>query len=132
VPFFFVSSGLDFQLDQLFATIGGVIRLPVFVIALLAVHVLPAMLYRRTMGTRMAIAAGLLQATSFSFVIVATQIGLQLHVMVQATATALVGAGLISVVAFPAIAFGLLGDREREGGAEIGQEVEFATEPGTT
>jgi Kef-type K+ transport system membrane component KefB len=54
VPFFFVSSGLNFQLDQLFATIGGVIRLPVFVIALLAVHVLPALLYRRTMGTRMA------------------------------------------------------------------------------
>ncbi|HKQ18021.1 MAG TPA: cation:proton antiporter [Solirubrobacterales bacterium] len=108
VPFFFVSSGLDFQLDELFATIGGVIRLPVFVLALLAVHVIPALIYARTMGTRKAIAAGLLQATSFSFVIVATQIGLQLHVMVQATATALVGAGLISVVAFPAIAFALL------------------------
>jgi Kef-type K+ transport system membrane component KefB len=108
VPFFFVSSGLDFQLDELFATVGGVIRLPVFVLALLAVHLIPALLYRRTMGTRMALAAGLLQATSFSFVIVATQIGLQLHVMVQATATALVGAGLISVVAFPAIAFAIL------------------------
>jgi Kef-type K+ transport system membrane component KefB len=108
VPFFFVSSGLNFQLDELFATVGGVIRLPVFVLALLAVHLIPALLYRRTMGTRMALAAGLLQATSFSFVIVATQIGLQLHVMVQATATALVGAGLISVVAFPAIAFAIL------------------------
>jgi Kef-type K+ transport system membrane component KefB len=108
VPFFFVSSGLDFQLDELFATVGGVIRLPVFVLALLAVHLIPAMLYRRTMGTRMAIAAGLLQATSFSFLIVATQIGLQLHVMVQATATALVGAGLISVIAFPAVAFAIL------------------------
>jgi Kef-type K+ transport system membrane component KefB len=132
VPFFFVSSGLNFHLDQLFATVGGVIRLPVFVLALLAVHVVPAMLYRRTMGTRMAIAAGLLQATSFSFVIVATQIGLQLHVMVEATATALVGAGLISVIAFPAIAFSLLGDREPAGDAEIGEEVEFATEPGGT
>jgi Kef-type K+ transport system membrane component KefB len=108
VPFFFVSSGLNFQLDELFATVGGVIRLPVFVLALLAVHVIPALLYRRTMGTRMALAAGLLQATSFSFLIVATQIGLKLHVMVQATATALVGAGLISVVAFPAIAFAIL------------------------
>lgn len=112
VPFFFVSSGLDFQLDELFATIGGVIRLPVFVLALLAVHVIPAMLYSRTMGRRKAIAAGLLQATSFSFVIVATQIGLQLHIMVQATATALVGAGLISVVAFPAIAFALLREQD--------------------
>jgi Kef-type K+ transport system membrane component KefB len=109
VPFFFVSSGLDFQLDELFSTLGGVVRLPVFVLALLAVHVIPALIYRRTMGTRRAI-AGLLQATSFSFVIVATQIGVRLHVMLQTTATALVGAGLISVVAFPAIAFALLGE----------------------
>jgi Kef-type K+ transport system membrane component KefB len=117
VPFFFVSSGLNFHLDELFASIGGVIRLPVFVLALLAVHVIPALLYRRTMGTRMAVAAGLLQATSFSFIIVATQIGLRLHIMVEATATALVGAGLISVIAFPAIAFSLLREqREAEGG----------------
>jgi Kef-type K+ transport system membrane component KefB len=108
VPFFFVASGIDFQIDELFATIGGVIRLPLFVIGLLAVHVIPALLYRRSMGQRAAIAAGLLQATSFSFVIVATQIGLDLGIMVPATATALVGAGLISVIAFPAVAFRLL------------------------
>jgi len=84
------------------------------------------------MGTRMAIAAGLLQATSFSFVIVATQIGLQLHIMVQATATALVGAGLISVIAFPAIAFGLLGEQRQKGQLSLGEEVDFATEPGAT
>jgi len=126
VPFFFVSSGLDFQLDELFATVGGVIRLPVFVLALLAVHVIPALLYSRTMGTRRAIAAGLLQATSFSFVIVATQIGLQLHVMVQATATALVGAGLISVVAFPAIAFALLRDEDGAQRAPPGGEPSAA------
>jgi Kef-type K+ transport system membrane component KefB len=129
VPFFFVSSGLNFQLDELFATVGGVIRLPVFVLALLAVHVIPAMLYRRTMGTRMAVAAGLLQATSFSFVIVATQIGLRLHVMVQATATALVGAGLISVIAFPAIAFAILGEERRKRKPALGEEVAFAGEP---
>jgi Kef-type K+ transport system membrane component KefB len=79
--------------------------------------VVPALIYARTMGTRKAIAAGLLQATSFSFVIVATQIGLQLHIMVQATATALVGAGLISVIAFPAIAFGLLRSEPGQPGA---------------
>jgi Kef-type K+ transport system membrane component KefB len=126
VPFFFVSSGLDFQLDELFATVGGVIRLPVFVLALLAVHVIPALIYRRTMGTRVAVAAGLLQATSFSFVIVATQIGLQLHVMVQATATALVGAGLISVVAFPALAFAMLGVERRQSQLSLGEEAGFA------
>lgn len=113
VPFFFISSGIDFQLDELFASVEAVIRLPVFVAALAVVHLLPALLYRPQMGGRRALAAGLLQATSFSFVIVATQVGLQLGVMVPATATALVGAGLVSVVAFPAIAFRLLGDEPR-------------------
>lgn len=108
VPFFFVSSGIDFQLDELFASVEAVIRLPLFVLALAAVHLLPAMLYRQSMGQRRAMAAGFLQATSFSFIIVATQIGLQLDIMVQATATALIGAGLISVVIFPALAFRLL------------------------
>lgn len=120
VPFFFISSGIDFQLDELFATISAVIRLPLFVIALFVVHILPALLYRESMGTRRAIAAGLLQATSFSFLIVATQVGLQLGIMGQATATALVGAGVISVVVFPALAFSLLGD----GGAIRDQDVD--------
>jgi hypothetical protein len=62
----------------------------------------------------------------FSFV--ATQIGLELDVMVQATATALVGAGLISVVAFPAIAFALLGDERRKGQLSLGEEAGFAAE----
>jgi hypothetical protein len=99
---------------------------PAIVLALLAVHVIPALIYRRTMGTRMAVAAGLLQATSFSFIIVATQIGLQLHIVVQSTATALVGAGLISVVAFPAIAFAMLGVERRQPQLSLGEEAGFA------
>ncbi len=39
--------------------------------------------------------------------------GLALGIMVPATATALVGAGLLSVVAFPATAFRLVGDAVR-------------------
>ena len=109
VPFFFVCSGLDFHLAAAFRDLGGVIRLPLFVVALLlCTWSRPALSAHH--GPRRAIAAGLLQATSFSFVIVAAQIGLQLHVMVAATATSLVGAGLISVIAFPAIAFSLLGE----------------------
>ena len=108
VPFFFVSSGIEFRIDELFSDFEAVIRVPVFLAALLAVHAAGAVLLVRTMGRRLAAAAGLLEATSFSFVIVATQIGLDLGIMVPATATALVGAGLISVVIFPAAAFALL------------------------
>ncbi len=113
VPFFFISSGITFQLDELFSSVSAVLRLPIFVLALAVVHLLPALLYRPQMGKRRALAAGFLQATSFSFVIVATAVGLRLGIMVPASATALVGAGLITVVIFPALAFRLLGEEPK-------------------
>ena len=41
--------------------------------------------------------------------------------MYPATATALVGAGLISVVAFPALAFGMIGEPEVEAAGETSE-----------
>jgi Kef-type K+ transport system membrane component KefB len=116
VPFFFIASGIDFNLPELFDDVGDWIRLPLFVAAILLVHLIPAGLYLRSMSRPTALAAGLLQATSFSFIIVATQIGLQLHIMVPDTATSLVGAGVITVIAFPALAFRLLEKDRRAGG----------------
>ena len=52
--------------------------------------------------------AGLLQATSLTFTVTATQIGLQLGVITQATAAGSVAAGLLSVVISPALALVLL------------------------
>ncbi len=95
-----------------FATVSDFIRLPIFLAAVLLVRAVPALLYRRRFATRRTAAAGLLQATSLSFIVVATQIGLNLNIMLPATATALVGAGLITVVVFPAAAFALIGERE--------------------
>ena len=121
VPFFFVGSGLDFDLGALFGSVSSFIRLPLFVLALLVVRGLPALLYRGRFPAARTIAAGLLQATSLSFIVVATQIGLDLGIMYPATATALVGAGLISVVAFPALAFGMIGEPEVEAAGETSE-----------
>jgi Kef-type K+ transport system membrane component KefB len=121
VPFFFVGSGLDFDLGALFGSVSSFIRLPLFVLALLVVRGLPALLYRGRFPATRTVAAGLLQATSLSFIVVATQIGLDLGIMYPATATALVGAGLISVVAFPALAFGMIGEPEAEAAGETSE-----------
>jgi hypothetical protein len=51
---------------------------------------------------------GLLQATSLPFIVAATTIGLQLHVISPANAAALVAAGLLSVIIFPSISLRLL------------------------
>ena len=115
IPFFFVNSGLQFDLGALFSSVSSFIRLPLFLLAVLIVRALPALLYRSRFATRRTAAAGLLQATSLSFIVVATQIALMLNIMYPATATALVGAGLITVMVFPALAFALIGEREGPG-----------------
>ena len=114
VPVFFVTSGLRFDLGALLHSPSAFARVPLFLLALVVVRGLPAALYRRSVGTRRAVAAGLLQATSLPFIVTATEIGLLLHLIRPVNGAALVSAGLLSVVAFPPIALALL---RQEGGA---------------
>ncbi len=102
VPVFFVASGLRFDLHALFQSASTVARIPVFLAALLAVRGLPALLYRPLVGSRKTLAAALLQATSISFIVAAVQIGMDLGRISQGTGAALIAAGLLSVVLFPA------------------------------
>src|SRR5262249_51096007 len=59
-------------------------------------------------GRRKALSAGLLQATSLPFIVAATQIGVQIGVVTQASAAGLIAAGLLSVIIFPATGLSLL------------------------
>ena len=68
----------------------------------------PAFLYRPLVGTRRAIVAGLLQATSLTFIVAASQIGLELGLLTRATGAALISAGLFSVLIFPVLALTIL------------------------
>jgi Kef-type K+ transport system membrane component KefB len=108
IPVFFVSSGLRLDLSGLMENPAALSRVPVFVVALVVVRGLPALLFSRILDRRSVIAAGLLQATSLPFVVTATQIGVQTGLMSGVTAAALVCAGLLSVMAFPAISLLLL------------------------
>jgi len=114
VPFFFVTSGIRFDLHALFAGGSTVARVPIFLAALLAARGLPALLYRPLVGARKTVAAGLLQATSLGFFVVAGQIGMELGLLSRANGAALIAAGLLSVMLFPLGALSLL---RRSGGA---------------
>ena len=103
IPVFFVASGLQFDLRSL-ASAESLAKLPLFVLALLAVRGVPALLYVRVLGRTQTLAAALLQATSLPFIVASTQIGVALGVTQRSTAAALVAAGLVSVVAFPLLA----------------------------
>ena len=89
--------------------------MPLFLVALLVVRGVPALLYARTIGRRRAAAGGLLQATTLTFVIVATEIGLETGKLTPTTSAALVAAGLLSAALFPAGAARLLAPRGRDG-----------------
>ena len=82
---------------------------PLFLLALLLVRGLPALLYRAAARTATeTLVAGLLQATSLPFLVAATAIGSELGLIDAGEAAALVGAGLLSVLVFPAAGLALL------------------------
>ncbi|HEV8603588.1 MAG TPA: cation:proton antiporter [Gaiellaceae bacterium] len=110
VPFFFVTAGLQLDIDAL-DNGSTLARVPLFVAALLAVRALPAVVYRGTAGTRGVVAAGLLQATTLGFLVVAGRIGMDLGLLSEANGAALVAAGLVSVLIFPSAALSVLKGR---------------------
>jgi len=114
IPFFFVASGIRFDLDALFASGETIARVPIFLAALLFVRGLPVLLYRSLVkGKTMVVSAALLQATSISFLVVVAEIGRELELLSEGSAAALIAAGLLSVVVFPLTALTLLRRADR-------------------
>jgi Kef-type K+ transport system membrane component KefB len=108
IPIFFVVSGVKLDLDALFSSLDAAVLVPLTVVALLMVRGLPALVYRRFLSGRQALSAGLLQATSLSFVVAASQIGVELGELDSADAAGLVTGGVLSVLLFPVVALRLL------------------------
>ena len=108
IPVFFVTSGIRFDLDALLDDPGNLAMVPIFLTALLVARGLPALLYRGFVGERRAVVAGLFQATSLPFIVAATAIGAELGAIDAAESSALVTAGLLSVLIFPLAGLTLL------------------------
>jgi len=109
VPYFFVATGMALDVRSLAHSSEALLRVPVFVLALVLVHGLPTLLYARQVERRsQLVAVGLLQATSLSLPVVAGSIGVTLGLMTATTYAALVAAGLVSVLVFPLVAVPLL------------------------
>ena len=111
IPIFFIATGVQFDLKALLAHPAAIAEVPLFLAALLIARGLPALLYVRLIGVRNAAVAGLMQATTLTFVIVATQIGLTAGLISLTTSSALLAAGLLSAALFPGLALRLLAGR---------------------
>ncbi len=114
VPAFFVTSGLQFDLGALITSPAALAQVPLFLLALLVVRGLPALLYQPLLAGREVVAAGFFQATSLGFIVVGTQLGVELKLLETATAAALVAAGMGSLLLFSLFALSVLGRNEKK------------------
>lgn len=108
IPIFFVATGVQFDLPALLDHPAALAEVPLFLLALLVVRGLPALAYIRLIGRRLVPVAGLMQATTLTFVIVASQVGLATGHISTTTSASLLAAGLLSAAVFPGVAMRLL------------------------
>jgi Kef-type K+ transport system membrane component KefB len=102
IPLFFVASGMSLDVRSI---IHNPLRLVVFAILLLVVRGLPCLLiYARALPFRERLEMTFVTATTMPLLIALAAIGLSDGVMLPSNAAALVGAGVVSVLVFPAIA----------------------------
>jgi Kef-type K+ transport system membrane component KefB len=102
IPLFFVSSGMSLDIRSIAA---NPVRLVVFAVLLLVVRGLPSLLiYARVLPFRERLEMTFVTATTMPLLIAIAAIGLSDGVMLPSNAAALVGAGVVSVLVYPAIA----------------------------
>jgi Kef-type K+ transport system membrane component KefB len=105
IPVFFVASGMALDVQSI---AENPLRLIVFFVLLLVVRGLPSLLvYRRALPRRQRAEMTFITATTMPLLIALAAIGLSDGVMIPANAAALVGAGVLSVLVYPAIAIAL-------------------------
>jgi Kef-type K+ transport system membrane component KefB len=107
IPFFFLSSGMTFDLDAMGSS-SALLKLPLFVALFLVVRGTPALLlYRAELGIRDRLALAFFSATELPLVVAITSIAIDDGDMRTSTAAALVGAAMISTLVFPLVAMRL-------------------------
>ncbi len=109
VPIFFVTSGVQVDLDALLSEPKHIVLIPLFVIGMLLVRGLPSYLFFKGMfDQRRRLAGSVVQATNLTFIVVVASLATQTGDLDSATAAALLAAGVLSVVIYPPIAVALL------------------------
>ena len=107
VPLFFVTSGMELDLFHFLSNPASLLRLFLFLLGFLLVRGAPALLYRNALPQKDLTPLGLFSATTLSLVVAITFLGTRTGHMSSENASALVGAAVISVAVFPALALWL-------------------------
>jgi Kef-type K+ transport system membrane component KefB len=128
IPVFFVASGMALDLPSIADAPG---RLLMFFVLLLVVRGLPTLLiYRSALPFAQRVELALLAATALPLLVALSEIGLENGSMLPENAAALVGAGVLSVLVFPALA--VLIDRRVARNQSRDSDVEVDARPEQT
>jgi Kef-type K+ transport system membrane component KefB len=115
IPFFFVVSGIKFDLSALTEDPLRLLELPLFLGLFLIVRGVPALvLYRGVLDIRDRVTLAVFSATALPLVVAITTIAVEEGHMRSSTAASLVGAGILSTAILP-----IVGLRMRAGRAAI-------------
>ena len=116
IPFFFVTSGLKFEMGALTEDPIQLLKLPLFLALFLAVRGIPALLlYRNVLDGRDRRALAFFSSTQLPLVVAITTIAIEQGHMRASTAASLVGAAILSTAMFPLIGLKLREGRARRG-----------------
>ena len=130
VPFFFVTSGIAFNLDAL-GSAEALAKLAMFFGLFLVVRGAPAMLlYRGVLSVRDRAALAFYSATELPLVVAITTIAIDTGHMRTSTAAGLVGAAMLSTLVFPFVGLALRKSSEGRGGGEQPPAPQRRTGPG--
>jgi Kef-type K+ transport system membrane component KefB len=128
IPFFFVTSGIKFDLDSLLSSAGALLEVPLFLALFLVVRGIPALLlYRSVLAARERVALALFSATQLPLVVAITTIATEQGHMRSSTAAALVGAAILSTLIFPFVGLALRRRDREQAGIEDNGEVPPST-----
>jgi Kef-type K+ transport system membrane component KefB len=127
IPFFFVTSGMSFDLEGLVSSASALAKLPLFAVLFLVARGVPALLlYRRVLDGRDRLALAFFSATALPLVVGITTIAVREGHMQSSTAAALVGAAIVSTLVYPLLGLGL---RRAGAVARAGAHDEVAAAP---
>lgn len=108
IPIFFVVSGAQLDLESLLSDPGMLALVPIFAALLLAVRGIPTLVSHIGVSNRNdQFALALFASTGLPLIVVITNLGVDGGLLRPATAAALVGAGIISLLVFPTTALRL-------------------------
>jgi Kef-type K+ transport system membrane component KefB len=113
VPVFFITSGMKLEVAAIFSGSAGLAVIAAFLAALLLARVPLVALHWRALGAKHATALGLFSATTLSLIVALTDIAVKRGLMTGAEAAPLVGAGMLTVILFPALGLKLAGGKSR-------------------